>query len=281
MKNLMISSALVAITATASFAEDAMFRAEANPMDVHMSEFIGQRVYSSEAAIEGTEANGIQDGWEDIGEINDVIVSRDGKVAAVLVDIGGFLGIGERQVAVDMNALRFVSDSATADDETDYFLVMNAARTNLEEAPAYSWGEAAQQKMQEVGTAVSDAATDTANAVSTALNDAKTSVTRQPMLVEGYQAVGPTELTADMLVGTSAYDANDAHVGEVSELILSDDGAVTHMIVDVGGFLGLGEKPVELSLGDIDILKETNGDDLRVYIGKTRAELEEMPTYKK
>ncbi|HUG61649.1 MAG TPA: PRC-barrel domain-containing protein [Methylomirabilota bacterium] len=44
---------------------------------------------------------------EDIGEINDVIVSQDGRVAAVIVGVGGFLGIGEKDVAVSMKALEF------------------------------------------------------------------------------------------------------------------------------------------------------------------------------
>ncbi len=66
-----------------------------------------------------------------------VILTRDGKVDAVLIDIGGFLGMGERQVALGMEAIRFVSDSATAEDLGDFFLVVNADRTILEAAPEY------------------------------------------------------------------------------------------------------------------------------------------------
>lgn len=44
---------------------------------------------------------------ESIGEITDVLVSEDGKVMAVLVGVGGFLGIGEKDVAVSMSALEF------------------------------------------------------------------------------------------------------------------------------------------------------------------------------
>ena len=76
----------------------------------------GQRVYAAEVAVDADEYAGVQDGWNDIGEINDVILTRDGKVHAALVDIGGFLGLGERQVALGMENIRFVSDSATAED---------------------------------------------------------------------------------------------------------------------------------------------------------------------
>ena len=44
---------------------------------------------------------------ENIGSISDVIVSENGKVMAVLVGVGGFLGIGEKDVAVSMSALKF------------------------------------------------------------------------------------------------------------------------------------------------------------------------------
>jgi hypothetical protein len=57
------------------------------------------------ADLEGKDVYGI-DG-EDIGEINDVIVGEDGRVLAVIVGVGGFLGIGEKDVAVGMTALKF------------------------------------------------------------------------------------------------------------------------------------------------------------------------------
>jgi hypothetical protein len=44
---------------------------------------------------------------DNIGDIKDVLVSRDGRVTAVLIGVGGFLGIGEKDVAVSMTALEF------------------------------------------------------------------------------------------------------------------------------------------------------------------------------
>jgi len=40
-----------------------------------------------------------------IGEIMDVLVDRDGKVTALIVGVGGFLGAGEKDVAVLVNAV--------------------------------------------------------------------------------------------------------------------------------------------------------------------------------
>ncbi|MEZ5779789.1 MAG: PRC-barrel domain-containing protein [Paracoccaceae bacterium] len=291
MKKLLLSTAFLAVTGAAGYAQDATatFRAEADPMEIHASDFIGKNVYTSEANIEGDAFNGVQDDWEDIGEINDVILSRDGQVAAVLIDVGGFLGMGERQIAVDMSSVRFVADDATPEDLSDYFLVVNAPRATLEEAPEYTWERDAEMTANKADDATADtAATDTAAAdagasdatADTAATDtAAADPTATPIARDGYVAAEQTDLTAEMLTGAPAYDANDEWIGEVSELVLADDGSVSEAVVDVGGWLGIGEKPVALKLDDVEILRTADGGDLRVYLSQTKEELEAMPTY--
>ena len=46
---------------------------------------------------------------ESIGDINDVIVDRNGQIMAAVVGVGGFLGIGEKDVAVPFNSLEFMT----------------------------------------------------------------------------------------------------------------------------------------------------------------------------
>jgi putative membrane protein len=49
---------------------------------------------------------------EKIGDINEVLIDREGKVEGVVIGVGGFLGMGERDVAVPFNALQWsMSDS--------------------------------------------------------------------------------------------------------------------------------------------------------------------------
>ena len=43
---------------------------------------------------------------QDIGSVKDVILDRSGQVAAVVVDVGSFLGMGGKYVAVSMNDLK-------------------------------------------------------------------------------------------------------------------------------------------------------------------------------
>jgi hypothetical protein len=44
---------------------------------------------------------------ESMGRIVDVVVDRDGRVRAAVIDFGGFLGVGSRKIAVDWGALHF------------------------------------------------------------------------------------------------------------------------------------------------------------------------------
>ena len=326
MKTLLLSTAALGLAATGALAQD-LFRGELTPNELRASDLIGTRIYAAEAATDAAEADGVQDGWEDIGEINDLLVSREGSVEAVLVDIGGFLGVGERQVAVDMSALRFVADSATGDDANDYFLVLNADRAALEGAPDYgalmmgdqaaaveqnsaelsgtdaaaattaaagaaamTEGEADAQAMADAATAEADAQAASADAAEAQADAAAADVaagtdmaagataTRTPIAREGYVAAG-AELTADQLEGAAVYDGNDERIGEVGELVLTPEGQVNQVVIDVGGFLGIGEKPVALPMDQVDILRQDGGDDLRVYLPQTKEELDALPRF--
>jgi uncharacterized membrane protein YkoI/sporulation protein YlmC with PRC-barrel domain len=48
---------------------------------------------------------------EKVGDINEVLVDRNGKVDAVVIGVGGFLGIGEKSVAVPFNEVKFVDQT--------------------------------------------------------------------------------------------------------------------------------------------------------------------------
>ncbi len=89
--------------------------------DQMATKIIGAHVYDSTA-----------DNANDLGKINDFIVNTDGSIAAVIVGVGGFLGIGEKQVAVDFHALQW----ATASDNSQRF-VLQTTKDELTNAPDF------------------------------------------------------------------------------------------------------------------------------------------------
>ena len=70
-----------------------------------------------------------------LGDINELIVDRDGKVDAVVIGVGGFLGMGEHDIAVTMDKLKFAeepvrtSSTATTTRETTTGAATAPART--------------------------------------------------------------------------------------------------------------------------------------------------------
>ena len=71
---------------------------------------------------------------ETIGDINDVLLAKDGKASAVIIGVGGFLGVGEREVAVAFDSLKMNTDS-----NGNNVVMLDATKDSLKGAPAWSW----------------------------------------------------------------------------------------------------------------------------------------------
>jgi hypothetical protein len=72
---------------------------------------------------------------ENMGRIVDVIVDRNGQVRAAIIDFGGFLGVGNRRVAVAWNALRFPPDPK--DPKKVDRIALDLTREQVQAAPEY------------------------------------------------------------------------------------------------------------------------------------------------
>jgi len=69
-----------------------------------------------------------------IGEIMDVLVDKSGKINTLIVGVGGFLGIDEKDVAVPFEAVH-----ATMKDNNKMYLVMNATKDSLKSARGFKY----------------------------------------------------------------------------------------------------------------------------------------------
>ncbi|SBW09469.1 exported hypothetical protein [uncultured Alphaproteobacteria bacterium] len=88
---------------------------------VLVSNLIGEEVY-----------NGTGDNAQKVGDVNDVLLSSDGKAQAVVIGVGGFLGIGEKDVAVQFDRV-----SWGVDGDNDKRLMIQASKADLNSAPSF------------------------------------------------------------------------------------------------------------------------------------------------
>jgi sporulation protein YlmC with PRC-barrel domain len=78
-----------------------------------------------------------------IGDVKDLILEKDGRVNAAIIGVGGFLGAGEKDVAVPFDQLQL------KDKNGKRYLVMNANKDALNSAPGLTFDRSKQQWIPE------------------------------------------------------------------------------------------------------------------------------------
>ena len=110
-------------------------------------------------------------------------------------------------------------------------------------------------------------------ATETAANPAVTtydSTTLNPM--------APDTITADSLKGTRVIGPENEQIAEVGDVILTPEGQIDAILVDFGGFLGIGEKRVAVGTEGLDFRMDEN-DNRYVWLNVTREQLDAAPAY--
>lgn len=257
------------------------------------TQIIGENVY-----------NGTGDDAQDIGSINDIVLSKAGQMESLVIGVGGFLGLGQKNVAFDYGKTSWTEKNG------DRWLVVEANKESLEALPdfdrrAYDPAPAAAAAGAETPATVTPTTDTTANtqaepdatstapagtapagemAAETPTPDAtatpdetqtaaidKSTLTEMPMT---------GEIRSEDLVGTTVYGADDAKVGEIGDVALTADSKVDAVIVDVGGFLGIGEKEVAVGMDNLKIMTDKDGKKY-LYTDFTKEQLEAQAAYDK
>ena len=121
---------LIALTAAGLFASTAAF---AQPMAAGGSELLTSVPTSAMTVTDWYKQDVYDQKNNKIGEIMDVLVNRSGQVDAAIVGVGGFLGAGEKDVAV-----KFDSIKQTKKNDKIY-LTMDTTKDALKKAPGFKY----------------------------------------------------------------------------------------------------------------------------------------------
>lgn len=296
---LLATTALAAALATGAYAQDTTAPAPAAPAAPMTQDAApAQPVVKADGFLASniigeTVYNGTGDDAENIGSVNDIVLDAEGKAESVVIGVGGFLGIGEKNVAVDYAELDW------AERDGDRWIVAPMTREQIEALPAFdampyeptpvaATDPAATAMPPADSTAQAPATTDPAAPPADTTAEAPAAATDPAVTTDGQQTaaidrstlteVPAAEIGATELVGTTVYGADDANVGEIGEVVLGANNTVDAYIIDVGGFLGVGEKPV--AVGGENLVFMTDADGNRyLYTSFTKEQLDAQPTY--
>ncbi|MFN4273200.1 MAG: PRC-barrel domain-containing protein [Aliihoeflea sp.] len=305
VRNLLASTAIATLVATGAYAQTTTTEPAMEPtVEMEQTEqqlqrapghlasnIIGERVYNS-----------IADDAENIGSVNDIVLGVDGEADYIVIGVGGFLGLGQRDVAISFDELEW------AERDGQWWLVVNTTREALEAQPEFDTSvydpalglpasrdtaAAPATDMDQTATASADDMTETDDLAAAPADDEATApgvdITEtdidQPDRIET-GAIDPNTLdgvdmgaiSADDLIGTTVYGANEENVGSVGDVILSQDGNVDAIIIDVGGFLGIGSKEVAVGMDNLEFMTDANGN-MYLYTQFTEEQLEAQPEY--
>ncbi len=237
--------------------------------DVLVTQLLGQTVYSS-----------TQDDAEEIGTVNDMVVTSGRGLSAVVIGVGGFLGVGTKDVAVDFNQLEW----AEREDGSRRW-VLDASAESLAAAPAFIWADSEQATGEPALTPEEEEeqlveGDPNAAPIDPALTTDQPEAQGTPSAVDrtGFSEFDETGLTAEELRGIGVYGINDELIGSIGDVLTNENGSFDAVIVDVGGFLGLGAKPVAVGFDNLTFSADTFGNRY-LFLNASREQLEAQPEY--
>jgi sporulation protein YlmC with PRC-barrel domain len=262
MKLAFTSLATLALLATPAFAETA-------PSPIAVAQAAAPTPGNAPAAqraaetdtqrLIGRRVRNAQD--ETVGDINSVIISQDGSVSAVIVGVGGFLGIGEREVAIRWQDLRVTNNGED--------VRVNMTKEQVRALPEYHFAE--NQRRGTVFSTRNEPARPPA--VVAPVDAARQAAPTAPRPV----AATADALSANAVIGASVRNGRNETIGRVYDVIMDASGTARTLVISSGGVLGIGERRSAVPMSAVRVGRD--GETVVVTTTMTAEQLQGMPEY--
>jgi sporulation protein YlmC with PRC-barrel domain len=205
-----------------------------------------------------------------VGSIESVIVDTSGKVTSVVLNVGGWLSTDKR-IFVAWKDLQSSPDGK---------ITSTLTKDQAQAAADYKY-----KKDQDRGKVTTTAgavynsdATTAAGAPTTAQPTANGNTSQSASLTMGTPVRNADgSLNASQVIGTKVVNDQDESIGKIGEIVLGSNGKPSGVVVDVGGFLGIGTHPVLLGWKQISLVD--NDGSTQAVVKASKDELKQMPAY--
>jgi hypothetical protein len=143
VRTLLLTAALSGLLISDTLSQSSVGGGAGGNVKFVASQSADQLVFSK---FKGTDVVGPND--ESIGGVNDLLFDKSGKILGVIVGVGGFLGIGQKNVAMDMSAFQIVPASSggsaptansRSDDPTNIKLKVAWTKEQVQQAPDFQY----------------------------------------------------------------------------------------------------------------------------------------------
>jgi sporulation protein YlmC with PRC-barrel domain len=91
--------------------------------------------------------------------------------------------------------------------------------------------------------------------------------------------VSPADMLASRLIGLDVHNLRNEEIGEIGDLIVDEGKTIRGIVVNVGGFLGIGERNVAVQPGSLVVTREGE-NNLKAVLNTTKEELEKAREFK-
>lgn len=253
--------------------------------------------------------NGTADDAQKIGDVKDIVLAKDGKAESLVIGVGGFLGIGTKNVTFDFAKAKWAekngdrwlvaettkeelqalpdfnrkaydpapaSTSTAASSETPPTTTPTVASSDTTADKGAKPAQPAQSTAENKPAAPAPATAENKPANTSATDETKTASIDKSTLTE----IPMGNIRGDELKGATVYGANDAEIGKIGDVVLTPDKKPDAVIVDVGGFLGIGAKEVAVGMDKLKFMTDKSGKKY-LYTNFTKEQLQAQAAYDK
>jgi hypothetical protein len=143
VRTLLVTAALSGLLISDTLSQSSIGGGAGNNAKFVAAQSADQLVFSK---FKGIDVVGPND--ESIGGVNDLLFDKSGKILGVVVGVGGFLGIGQKNVAMDMSAFQMVpansggsapAPTGRSDDPTNIKLKVAWTKDQVQQAPDFQY----------------------------------------------------------------------------------------------------------------------------------------------
>ncbi|QYX56031.1 PRC-barrel domain-containing protein [Roseovarius sp. SCSIO 43702] len=142
MKLLTTSALALTLGVTGAMAQDAPSSDELAGMKgdlIRSRDITDAEIYTTNAADDegwdDADYTAVDPEWNQIGEIEDLVLSKDGKMIGIVAEVGGFLDIGDKHVALSVDDVKLVPV-----DDKSFVYVTRYSEEQLEALPSVDEG---------------------------------------------------------------------------------------------------------------------------------------------